>query len=444
MPEFYDAVIRKLEGHGLGTIAYAQDVHYPTEKPMAMFIKNHARYTINLEHNIETINTFAQKQYDDFDHLNDNAAQEFLFNSLEENLCVNLHKVIESEDCFIVVWLRLMDLVVSVSSAHHDKLRETIRKELPRSFAHENIKALCESYKEKADELSRADQFNPILILTMLENLSEVSVTGSFPFQILDKHKEVKQTLDNYAGLPKDEVVKKVHKSQLDYEHILKFATKVYNDLLKDNKWPPVQPPSDSGYQSISNLNLAATGTLTNTVLALIQKKLSNDSGLKGPCFNCGKMGHIARNCPDKAKRQITHATSTDSGTKKINWKRVVPKEGESKTKKVGKRTFHWCAKCNRWSKTHSTATHVRKQDSSVDKLDGTEKATNLMYSPGAWCLSLDQPTCTDVPTDNNPFPFSSVLTVGYFIMTYLFMVFYLVRNDLFRLSTIYCNVGVF
>ena len=73
-----------------------------------------------------------------------------------------------------------MDLVVSVSSAHHDKLREAIRNELPRSFPTENIKALCESYKEKADELSRADQFNPVLILTMLENLSEVSVTGSF------------------------------------------------------------------------------------------------------------------------------------------------------------------------------------------------------------------------------------------------------------------------
>ena len=283
LPEFYDAVIRKLEGHGLDTIAYTQDVHYPTVKPTVMVIKNHARYTVNLEHNIETINSFAKQHYDDFDQLNDNAAQEFLFNSLDDSLCVNLHKVIESEDCFIVVWLRLMDLVVSVSSAHHDKLREAIRKELPRSFPNENIKALCESYKEKADELSRADQFNPVLILTMLENLSEVSVTGSFPFQILDKHKEVKKTLDNYAGLPKDEVEKKLHKAKLDYEHILKFAIKAYNDLLKDNKWPPAQSPSDSGNQSISNLNYTAdTGTITNTVLALIQTKLTKDSGLGG------------------------------------------------------------------------------------------------------------------------------------------------------------------
>ena len=103
MPEFYDAVIRKLEGHGLDTIAYTQDVHYPTMNPTVMVIKNHARYTVNLEYNLETMNNFAKEHYDDFDQLNDNAAQEFLFSSLDDSLCVNLHKVIESEDCFIVV-----------------------------------------------------------------------------------------------------------------------------------------------------------------------------------------------------------------------------------------------------------------------------------------------------------------------------------------------------
>ena len=43
----------------------------------------------------------------------------------------------------------------------------------------------------------------------------------------------MKKTLDNYAGLPEDEVVKKLHKSKLDYEHILKLATKAYNDYSK-------------------------------------------------------------------------------------------------------------------------------------------------------------------------------------------------------------------
>ena len=154
--------------------------------------------------------------------------------------------MIEASDCFISVCLRLMDLVISVSSAHHDQLREAIRKDLPKSYPGENITTLCDSFREKADELSRADQFNPVLILTMLENMSEVSVTRSFPFQILDKHKEVKQSLDKSAGLPSDEIIKLPHKAKLDYEHILKLASKTYNDLVKDKKWPPALSPSDS------------------------------------------------------------------------------------------------------------------------------------------------------------------------------------------------------
>ena len=75
LPECYDAVIRRLEGYVLDTIAHTRDVHYPTTKPTVLVIENHARYTVNLEHNIETINQFAEDNYDEFDQLNDNAAQ---------------------------------------------------------------------------------------------------------------------------------------------------------------------------------------------------------------------------------------------------------------------------------------------------------------------------------------------------------------------------------
>ena len=310
-----DAVIRRLKGFGLDAIAHTRDVQYPTTKPTVLVIKTHARYTVNLEHNIETIDQFAEENYDEFDQLNDNAAQEFLFNSLEERLCVNLHKVIEASDCFISVWLRLMDLVISVSSAHHDQLREAIRKDLPKSYPGENITTLCDSFREKADELSRADQFNPVLILTMLENMSDISVTGSFPFQILDKHKEVKQSLDKSACLPRDEIIKLLHKAKLDYEHILKFASKTYNDLVEDKKWPPALSPSDSSTSSLAGLiHMSSTESISNAVFALLQKSIGNNSGLEkgqlGPCFKCGKLGHLARNCPD-----ITVNKDSDSST---------------------------------------------------------------------------------------------------------------------------------
>ena len=63
------AVIRKLEGFGLDTIAYTRDIHDPDTKSTVMVIKNHARYTPNLEHNIENVNSFAESNFDDFDAL---------------------------------------------------------------------------------------------------------------------------------------------------------------------------------------------------------------------------------------------------------------------------------------------------------------------------------------------------------------------------------------
>ena len=124
-----------------------------------------------------------------------------------------------------------------------------------------------------------------------------------------------------------------------------------------------------------------STESISNAVFALLQKSIGNNSGLKkgqlGPCFKCGKLGHLARNCPDTAVNKDTDRTTSG---KINNWKRVAPLAGEAETKKVGKRTFYWCAKCNRWSTTHSTATHVKKSDSSPE-------SANLMLQPVAMCL---------------------------------------------------------
>ena len=47
--------------------------------------------------------------------------------------------------------------------------------------------------------------------------------------------------------------------------------------------------------------------------------------------------------------------------TKKVNWKVIKPRDGEKESKVSGGRNWWWCAKCRRWTPTHSTATHRRK-----------------------------------------------------------------------------------
>ena len=91
---------------------------------------------------------------------------------------------------------------MSVSSSHDDKLSEAIRLKLPKHYPQEDVKALCDFYNKAASG--------------MLDNLATVSITGFFPFDILSKHREVKQCLDSHAGLPVAEVKKPLLKQKLN------------------------------------------------------------------------------------------------------------------------------------------------------------------------------------------------------------------------------------
>ena len=148
-----------------------------------------------------------------------------------------------------------MNQIVSASSTHHEELRESNREDCPKNYSGENIKLLCESFKDKADELERSDVFNPSLILTMLGNIAEVSVTGSFPFNILNKRNEVKLTIYKFLGQTTEAITKELLKSKLDYSSVLKYATKEYNDFLKDKKWPPASSPSESSTTQLAGLH---------------------------------------------------------------------------------------------------------------------------------------------------------------------------------------------
>ena len=65
------------------------------------------------------------------------------------------------------------------------------------------------------------------------------------------------------------------------------------------------------------------------------------------------------------------------------------------------------------------------------------------MLQPGVWCLYHN-----DVPSESSSdegfFPFTTGYTVSYFVLKYFFMIFYLVRNESFYLSTIFNNISFF
>lgn len=55
-----------------------------------------------------------------------------------------------------------------------------------------------------------------------------------------------------------------------------------------------------------------------------------------------------------------------NSGPGSFN-RKVPPKQGEKHTKKINGATWHWCGRCSSWTKTHGTAEHRSKSDSTDD-----------------------------------------------------------------------------
>ena len=81
------------------------------------------------------------------------------------------------------------------------------------------------------------------------------------------------------------------------------------------------------------------------------------NGGFKGECYNCGKKGHMARDCKALPKNQPNgkqRGKERDGGKEKNNPLTQPPGKGENhwyKTK--GGTVMFWCSKCREWNADH-------------------------------------------------------------------------------------------
>ena len=154
-------------------------------------------------------------------------------------------------------------------------------------------------------------------------------------------------------------------------------VTTLYRLLKETHQWPPSKTSSDS--KVVPRAFAAITDDVNDIesikqeyakqLLVLLQTDALNKGGTPSKdisCFGCGAKGFTKRTCP-KCKKSYeagkggrgpkSHGNDNRGG----GWKTKAPASGEPQTKDSNGRTFHWCAKCKRWSTTHSTDTHVSK-----------------------------------------------------------------------------------
>jgi hypothetical protein len=220
------------------------------------------------------------------------------------------------------------------------------------------------------------------------------------------------------------------HDPKLDPDSVLQFLKEAHNDLLKDGLWKPANRPRDTGAVPSALVSIPGSkssdqkssdgeGRLTKALkvrLQLDQASLSSKKDGKktpenSPCNICGKLGHWGPKCPDENKSLASSSNGSSSGhpstsrTGNRSWKRTPPGPSGPQTKKVNMTNFFWCAKCNRWSTSHGTDQHKKKESQAINQ------SASLAIDPSVWLV-----------TDHEIIHESSGLTSGFLASVVVFV----------------------
>ena len=381
--DFIDSVKEYLVRTGMDTIAYLPD---PTDSTkMICILDQYSKY--DLQPAISSARSLSLK-FDRYDRNNDNSAKLWLLDSISDDLKKEIKDRLTQSDGFAAHWLQLIHQIQSVSFNRFAGVKNDIEHNLTIfAFPGQNVKLLATAFLDKARELDNHGYYEHRLTLVMLDRFLEAGGSNNdvgtlqYRSELLTLRSKLDKALVKVGRLASAAQDAHMASETLTYRDICWAAEEEWRKLADDGKWGPAKtkrdsravPPKFGANLACQPINASGTDASLLQALALIQQQLQDikKSPSSSPCNICGKLGHWARDCPDKTKKGGKKDGSSDPP--KPSWKKLPPAKTTGCTKTTDSsgqelwklrrndRDFFWCAKCNRWTTTHSTSTHKDK-----------------------------------------------------------------------------------
>ena len=259
--------------------------------------------------------------------------------------------------------MRIIHIVSDGSIERFNHQKTELKALTPINEAGESIELYGAKVRKICKSLSNANQFEPMLVLTIIKALCSVSVE-CFRSMWMPKRMELDSLLLQIAFMDPTPACAFLETRGYDYNMVITLAENTYKSLLDNSEWTPSLKVTDAQKAPSAFVTKASIIVLVQTELKKIMKKGKTPTEESDPnkCGNCGKKGHATKDCRDKSKSTDSGSVTKGHNSSTTNWREQGPKSGEPKTVTKNDKTYNWCTKCRKgegfWTQTHNNENH--------------------------------------------------------------------------------------